>query len=207
MDKRPETIIDIQSMIPSIVAEIRYYSADNFIGAPIDGYLAPKIFLSIPACRALEKAQSMLARFDLGLKVYDAYRPQMSVDHFIRWSQDERDIKMKAVYYPELDKKDLFNQGFVASKSSHSRASTVDVTLVSLSSPFFQELDMGTIWDYFHPASWTHYNKLTHDQRANRMLLQQVMSHVGFTGLSQEWWHFTLKQEPFPNTYFNFPIE
>ncbi|WP_299001851.1 M15 family metallopeptidase [uncultured Shewanella sp.] len=207
MDKRPETIIDIQSMLPSIVLDVRYYSNDNFMGRPIDGYLAPKAFLSISACRALEKAQNMLASFDLGLKVYDAYRPQMSVDHFIRWSQDEHDTQMKSIYYPDLDKSALFNKGFIASKSSHTRASTVDVTLVSLSSPSFQVLDMGTIWDYFHPSSWTHYNKITHEQRANRMLLQQVMSDVGFMGLAQEWWHFTLKEEPFPKTYFNFPIE
>lgn len=207
MDKRPETIIDIQSMIPSIVLDVRYYSNDNFIGRPIDGYLVPKAFLSISACRALEKAQNLLTRFDLGLKVYDAYRPQMSVDHFIRWSQDEYDTQMKSIYYPNLDKKELFNKGFIASKSSHSRASTLDVTLVSLSSPCLQALDMGTMWDYFHPSSWTHYNKITHEQRANRMLLQQVMSDVGFIGLEQEWWHFTLKEEPFPETYFNFPIE
>ncbi|WP_299494989.1 M15 family metallopeptidase [uncultured Shewanella sp.] len=207
MDKRPNTIIDIQSVIPSIVLDIRYCSVDNFVGVPIDGYLAPKVFLSIPACRAIEQAQSMLALFDLGIKIYDAYRPQMSVDHFIRWSQSEYNNEMKVIYYPELDKKELFNKGFIARQSSHSRASTVDITLIDLSSPSFHELDMGTAWDYFHPASWTYYKKLTHEQRANRMLLQQVMSRVGFRGLKQEWWHFTLEKEPFPDTYFNFPIE
>ncbi|MCL1126294.1 M15 family metallopeptidase [Shewanella surugensis] len=151
--------------------------------------------------------QRVLATFGLGLKIFDAYRPQMSVDHLVRWFQDHQYNKMKLIYYPDLDKADLFKQGFIAKQSAHSRASTLDVTLVSLSSENVIALDMGTHWDFFGEESWTHHIAISPEQRENRMLLQQVMTQAGFRGLKQEWWHFSLENEPFSQTYFNFPVE
>lgn len=206
MDKRPDIIIDVQSILPSVVLDIRYNTKNNFIGEPIDGYLTPKALLSKPACLALKQVQRGLVSFGLGLKIFDAYRPQISVDHFVRWSLNQ-DNKMKSIYYPDINKADLFKQGFIAQQSSHSRASTLDVTLVSLSSGSFLELNMGTSWDFFGEASWTHHTAIIPEQRANRMLLQNVMRQAGFSGLKQEWWHFTLNNEPFTQTYFNFPVE
>jgi len=201
----PVGFVDLQQQLPGVQLDIRYFSDDNFVGSRVDGYLAAKCLLSIPAAKALLNAQQALRDFGLGLKVFDCYRPQSAVDHFVRWAKDLGDTTMKKEYYPEVDKEKLFSQGYIAEKSGHSRGSTLDLTLISLSQG--TELDMGTKWDFFSPFSWPSSLDVTAQQRANRLLLQRIMLDNGFKPLKEEWWHFTLKQEPFPECYFDFPVE
>ncbi len=197
--------MELRDAIPSITLDVRYSSADNFVGSPIDGYLAEKIYLEQKAVVALAAAQTELSKFRLGLKVFDAYRPQRAVNHFVRWGRDLGDEKMKQRYYPKVAKANLFRDGYIAERSGHSRGSTVDLTLVDLDTA--EELDMGTSWDYFDVESWPSSQAVSAQQRANRMLLQQAMQKQGFRGLRTEWWHFTLEDETFPDTYFDFEIK
>ncbi len=205
--KLPEGFVYIRDVIPDIIEDIRYHGQDNFIGSRINGYLKPKAIMSSQATDALNEVQNELKQYGLGLKVFDSYRPQQAVDHFVRWAKDLEDIKMKSRYYPEVNKQHLFRDGYIASRSSHTRGSTVDLTIVSLIDPDKPELDMGSRWDYFGPISWPSSMKVTKKQRANRMLLQVVMNKHGFRGLSTEWWHFTYNDEPFTDTYFDFPVQ
>ena len=202
----PDGFVVCTEVIPSIQLEIRYSSQDNFVGQPIDGYESPKCIISKEAAIALKNVQDELKQFGLGLKVYDAYRPQRAVDHFVRWAKDLDDTKMKSQYYPNVEKKNLFRDGFIAERSGHSRGSTVDVTIVSLDTNKPEELEMGTHWDFFGPESWPSNPSITLAQRSHRMLLQKIMNQYGFQPLKEEWWHFSLKGEPFPNTYFDFPV-
>jgi D-alanyl-D-alanine dipeptidase len=200
----PPKFLHIEKVIPSIVLEIRYYGENNFIGKPIDGYLAPTAILTQEATMALKRVQSSLKPFGLGLKVFDAYRPQKAVDHFVRWGRDLNDTKMKEYYYPNVAKRDLFKEGYIAKKSGHSRGSTVDLTLIDLRT--HQELDMGSSFDLFDKRSWTQSLEITPQQRANRMLLHTIMLQHGFKSLKEEWWHFTLRNEPYKRAYFNFDL-
>ncbi|HWU81924.1 MAG TPA: M15 family metallopeptidase [Methylophilaceae bacterium] len=202
---RPPGFVYLDEAIPTIRLEMRYASNDNFIGRPIDGYHKPRALLTAEAALALLKVQDALADFKLGLKVYDAYRPQRAVNDFLRWAADPADTKRRAEYYPEVEKPDLFQQGYLAEHSGHSRGSTVDLTIVELDSG--KELDMGGRYDYFGPLSWPTSTLPTPEQRASRMLLQSVMLRFGFVPYPQEWWHFTLKDEPYPDQYFDFPVE
>lgn len=197
--------VELSLQIPGILLDVRYYGDDNFVGGPIDGYGASKIYLSRPAARALSQVQAELQEFGMGLKLFDAYRPQSAVDHFVRWARDLDDTRMKQRYYPRVAKEDLFKDGYIAERSGHSRGSTVDLTLIDLESA--AELDMGTSWDYFDTRSWPTSNEVKLQQRANRMLLRTVMLKHGFRPLLEEWWHFTLDKEPFPDTYFDFEIK
>lgn len=201
----PKDFVYLDKIIPDIAVDLRYLTANNFLGTPVDGYDAARCILSQPAAYALKHVQTDLAVFGLGIKVFDAYRPQMAVDHFVRWAKDIEDTKMKAAYYPGVDKKNLFRDGYIAAKSSHTRGSTVDLTLISLDSG--REVDMGSGFDFFGPASRPDNPDMTASQRAHRMLLQLLMHRHGFSHYDQEWWHFTLKAEPFPDTYFNFPVQ
>jgi D-alanyl-D-alanine dipeptidase len=203
--EKPAGFVYLDEAIPTIQLELRYNTNHNFVGRPIDGYVKPRAILTTEAAHALLKVQNALAEFKLGLKVYDAYRPQRAVDDFLRWAADPTDTKHKADYYPELDKSELFRQQYLAERSGHSRGSTVDLTLIALDSK--QELDMGGTYDYFGPASWPTSTVPNAQQRANRMLLQSVMVQHGFVPYPQEWWHFTLKPEPYPDRYFDFPVE
>ena len=196
--------VEIKKEIPSIELDIRYYGSDNFIGESIDGYFAPKALLSREASDTLKKVQKELNAFSLGLKVFDAYRPQKAVDHFVRWGRDLKDRKMKEAFYPNVEKKNLFKEGYIAEHSGHSRGSTVDLTIIDLKSKV--ELDMGSSFDFFGEPSWVHYQQITAQQRANRMLLNRTMLKHGFKSYAQEWWHFTLKNEPYKK-YFDFNIE
>jgi len=196
--------LELKKEIPSIELDIRYYGSNNFIGKPIDGYLAPKAILTKEATLALKKVQKELKTFSLGLKIFDAYRPQKAVDHFVRWGKDLADIKMKEAFYPNVKKKNLFKEGYIAKYSGHSRGSTVDLTIIDLNSK--TELDMGSSFDLFGKLSWIAYKNITAQQRANRMLLHIIMLKYGFKSYAQEWWHFTLKNEPYKE-YFNFNIE
>ena len=194
----------VKEQIPTIELEMRYYGSNNFVGEPIDGYLAPRAILTTKATVALKKVQKELKSFGLGLKIFDAYRPQKGVDHFVRWGRDLADVKMKALYYPTVEKRNLFREGYIAKHSGHSRGSTVDLTIVDIKSQ--EELDMGSAFDFFGRASWVNYEKITPSQRANRMLLHMVMLKHGFKSYAQEWWHFTLRDEPY-RRYFDFDVE
>jgi len=206
--KLPEGFVDAAEVVPSLVVELRYLTNDNFVGQPVDGYVKPRCILTREAAVALKRVQAELAPFRLGLKVFDAYRPQQAVDHFVRWSQEKDDPRKKEQFYPQVAKSALFGEGYIAARSSHSRGSTVDLTLVALTAGKpANELDMGTPFDFFGRQSWTSYAKLTPQQRANRLLLREVMTKHGFRPYSKEWWHFTLLDEPYPETYYNFPVE
>ena len=204
----PDGFVYIDELIPDILLDLKYCTAHNFVGERIDGYLQPRGILSRDAAVALGQVQAELAGSSLALKIFDAYRPQQAVDHFERWAADLPDTRMKAEFYPQLDKQGLFREGYLARRSSHSRGSTADLTLVSLSvQPGAAELDMGTIFDFFGPQSWPDYAGVTPQQRANRTLLHGLMTSYGFASHPLEWWHFTLKDEPFPDTWFNFPVQ
>lgn len=197
-------LVDAAKTEPSMVVDIRYFGTDNFVGKRIDGYEAPRCLLTPAAADALRGVQQHLAPFGLGLKVFDCYRPQRAVDHFVRWANDLNDTRQKARFYPDVPKNELFARGYIAARSGHSRGSTVDLTLVDLASG--RELDMGTPFDYFSPRSWPQDARSTPAQRAHRMLLRTVMRAEGFKPLREEWWHFTLENEPYPVTYFDLPV-
>jgi len=204
----PKGFVHVEKVIPGIRLEIRYFTDNNFVGQRIDGYLAPRCILTLKAAEALKKVQDDLRPFGLGLKLFDCYRPQRAVDHFIRWAKDLADTRMKSRFYPDVDKKDLFKEGYIAARSSHTRGSTVDLTIVTTAGDGAgQDIDMGTGFDLFSPKSWPTNMKMNGGQRAHRMLLQVLMTRHGFAPYPLEWWHFTLRDEPHPDTYFDFPVQ
>ena len=193
----------LKSVIPSVKIDLKYFGKDNFIGNKINGYRSKKCIISKEAASALKHVQMDLSHFNYGLKVFDAYRPQRSVDFFVKWSKTKNQ-KMKKVHYPYVKKKNLFKEGYIASKSGHSRGSTVDLTIIDFETG--SELDMGTCYDFFGKESRLTFENLNEEQKQNRLLLQSVMKKYGFKPLEAEWWHFTLHNEPFPKKYFNFII-
>jgi len=201
----PKGFVYLDEVIPSAYYDIRYYGENNFVGARIDGYKAPFAILTSQAATALKAVSTELARKGYSLKIHDAYRPQKAVSHFVRWSQDASDVKTKKEYYPKLDKRNLFKLGFIATKSGHSRGSTVDLTLVYTKTG--KEVDMGSPLDFFGDISYYNTSLITKAQKANRKLLKDAMVKQGFKPYSKEWWHFTLIKEPYPNQYFNFNVE
>ena len=200
----PSGFVILGDYIPSIVQEIRYHSTYNFVGDRIDGYEQPIALLTIEAARALKDAANELFVQGYRLKVFDAYRPLRAVKHFVLWGIEDQDIRMKPYFYPELQKQDLFVQGYVSSRSSHSRGSTVDLTLLDMATG--KELDMGSPLDLFSERSHPDCRDITEEQYENRMTLQRAMIRNGFEPIDCEWWHFTLKNEPYPDTYFEFPV-
>lgn len=194
----------LSEAVPDAILEIRYYSTYNFVGDRIDGYEEPLAFLTKEAASALKNVSDELITKGYRLKIFDAYRPQKAVTHFMNWALDENDVRMKKYFYPELDKKVLFPQGYIAEHSGHSRGSTVDLTLFDMTTE--KEVDMGGTFDYFGELSHPDYRNITEEQYKNRMLLREVMLKHGFKPLVEEWWHFTLADEPYPDTYFTFPI-
>ena len=204
-NKLPKGFVYLDEVIPSAVYEIRYYSDHNFVGEPIPGYEAPYAIMSTQAAQALKKVSNELEKKGYTLKIYDAYRPQKAVDHFIKWSKDPQDERMKEEFYPKVEKKNVFKAGFLSTKSGHSRGSTVDLTLVY--KKIGKEVDMGGPYDFFGEIS-SHGTKLiTAKQTANRNLLKTTMEKHGFKPYSKEWWHYTLKNEPYPKKYFDFDVE
>jgi D-alanyl-D-alanine dipeptidase len=201
----PEAFSEIQEVIPSAVLDLRYCQSNNFIGRPIAGYVVPKAVLTRAALKQLKKVQEELKTFQLGIKIFDAYRPQTAVDDFVKWAKVIDDTLMKARFYPDVAKRDLFQLDYIASKSGHSRGSTLDLTLVSLKT--LEALDMGSPYDFFGQISWPFAKEISAKQRANRMLLRTLMVKYGFQPYCCEWWHFTMKSEPFPVTYFDFIVE
>lgn len=190
--------------VPSIIQEIRYHSSYNFIGDRIDGYEEPVAFLTREAARALRSAANELLVKGYRLKVFDAYRPAVAVKHFVLWGIEDQDIRMKPYFYPDLEKQDLFARGYIAKQSSHSRGSAIDLTLLDMKTG--QELDMGSSFDFFGEISHPDYTGITQEQFENRMTLQHTMVRNGFLPIDCEWWHFMLADEPYPDTYFSFPV-
>ncbi len=201
----PKGFVYLEDEVPNIKIELRYCLLNNFVGSPIDGYEAEVCIVSKPTALALKKVQEALAKKKIGLKVFDAYRPQQAVNHFIRWAKNVNDTLMKQAYYPNVDKRNLFRLGYIASRSRHSSGSTVDVSLINLITG--EELDMGTPYDFFGEASWYNHENLTTAQKENRALLHTTMLANGFRHYPKEWWHFTLRGEPYRNQYFNFLVE
>ena len=190
--------------IPGIVQEIRYYSSFNFVGDRIDGYEEPCALLLKEAARALKAVSNEVNVIGYRLKVFDAYRPATAVRHFVMWGIEDLDLRMKPYFYPDLMKQELFSKGYIASRSSHSRGSAVDLTLLDMRTG--KELDMGSPFDLFSEISHPDSTLVTEEQHQNRMLLQDVMVRNGFVPIDCEWWHFSLKNEPYPDTYFDFPV-
>jgi D-alanyl-D-alanine dipeptidase len=224
----PREFVALSEVAPSILPDIRYVTRHNFVGQRVDGYLQPLCILTRQAAEGLRKAQAQLRKQGYTLKVYDCYRPQQAVDHFVRWAKDLADEKMKAEFYPNVAKDRLFADGYIAEKSGHSRGSTMDLTLVKLPArpqrPYFpgeplkpcfapqdqrfpdNMVDMGTGYDCFDPLAHTDNPAITGVPHQNRMLLKDTMAAAGFRNLPEEWWHYTLDNEPFPDTYFDFPV-
>ena len=194
----------LTDVVPDAILEIRYYSTYNFVGDRIDGYEEPLAFLTKEAASALKEVSDDLRQQGYRLKIYDAYRPQMAVTNFMNWALDEDDTRMKEYFYPELDKDVLFPQGYIAAHSGHSRGSTVDLTLFDMTTE--KEVDMGGTFDYFGELSHPDYTEITEEQYNNRMILREAMTSHGFMPLDEEWWHFTLENEPYPDTYFTFEV-
>ena len=209
--------------VPDAILEIRYFSTYNFVGDRIDGYLEPTALLTKQAADSLRAVSDDVVKLGYRLKIYDAYRPQMAVDHFVRWAEDIADTRMKDYFYPDLDKNVLFPQEYICARSGHSRGSTIDMTLFDMATE--KELDMGGTFDWFGPESHPDFcgnpetyeftgdnskspagRTITKEQFANRMILRQAMLRHGFKPFPTEWWHFTLDNEPFPDTYFTFPV-
>ncbi len=228
-DAMPDTFVHIEKVVPDALLDIRYFGDHNFLGTKVDGYLAPTCILTKPAAMALARVQKDLSPFSMTLKIYDCYRPQQAVNHFVRWAKDISDTKTKKEFYPTVDKRHLFRDGYIADRSGHSRGSTVDLTIVPLPAPIqpayksgdplFEchlpagvrfadnSLDMGTGFDCFGEPSHPENKNIAPQQRSNRLLLKTLMAKHGFRNYDKEWWHFTLNNEPYPDTYFNFPVK
>lgn len=200
----PSGFVLLAEQVPGIIQEIRYYSTYNFIGDRIDGYEEPCALLTKEAARALRSASNEMMVHGYRFKVFDAYRPARAVKHFVLWGIEDQDIRMKPYFYPELQKQELFSKGYIATESSHSRGSTVDLTLLDMQTG--KDLDMGSPFDLFSEISHPDHRGVTDEQYENRMLLRRVMLRNGFAPIDCEWWHFTLEDEPYPDTYFDFPV-
>jgi zinc D-Ala-D-Ala dipeptidase len=200
----PQGFVDAADVVEGLVVDMRYFGDNNFVGVRINGYERPRCLLTVQAANALARVQHDLAPRGLGLKVFDCYRPARAVAHFIRWAQNTHDQKRKAEFYPDIDKRDLFKLGYLAARSGHSRGSTVDLTLVRRADNV--ELVMGTIYDFSGRRSWVADKSVSVEAQKNRALFAQAMTRGGFRPYYKEWWHFMLANEPFPDTYFDFPV-
>ena len=197
--------VRVTDVILDAILEIRYYSTYNFVGERIDGYEQPIALMTREAADSLKAVNDELKANGYRIKIWDTYRPQRAVNHFIRWAENISDTAMKAVFYPMVDKSVLFERGYIYARSSHSRGSTVDLTLLDAATG--KELDMGSPFDWFGEESHPDYPCPLYRQSENRKILHNAMVRHGFEGLDSEWWHFTLRNEPYPNTYFDFPVQ
>lgn len=203
--KLPNGFVFLSDVDASIKSELRYLGNNNFIGKTIDGYYNNCVIVTKETADALQKVQSDLTKKGLSLKIFDAYRPQQAVNHFVKWARVLNDTLMKQQYYPKVHKSALFNSGYIASRSGHTRGSTVDLTIVNAKTG--KELDMGSPFDFFGVESHPFYKNISENQKENRFYLRKIMLANNFKPYDNEWWHFTLRNEPFPKTYFNFPIK
>ncbi|MGS2727179.1 M15 family metallopeptidase [Psychroserpens sp. BH13MA-6] len=204
-DELPEGFVYVRDIIPDIQVELRYFSDHNFVGDTITGYKANTLILTHQAAEALKKVQDELQQQNLCLLVYDGYRPQRAVNHFMSWAKNLNDTINKQEFYPDVEKRHLFREEYIATRSGHSRGSTVDLTIIDGNTNV--PLDMGSPYDFFGKSSWVDHPNLTETQKFNRALLQKVMLKHQFRNYPKEWWHFTLRREPFPKTYFDFEVE
>lgn len=200
----PKGFVKASDYIPDLNIELRYYGTNNFVGDTIEGYKSNTLYITKATAKQLKLVQEELQQQNLCLKVYDGYRPQRAVNHFIHWAKALNDTVNKSIFYPDVAKQNLFKEEYIASRSGHSRGSTLDLTIIDAETN--TPLDMGSPYDFFGQQSWVNYQNITEEQKANRQLLQRVMLKHGFRNYAKEWWHFTLKGEPFPNTYFDFEI-
>ena len=200
----PSGFVVLTDVVPDVILEIRYYSSFNFVGTRVDGYEQPVALMTREAARALKAVSDEAISLGYRLKIWDTYRPQMAVDHFCRWGENVTDTLTKRYFYPYLDKDVVFDQGYIARRSGHSRGSVVDLTLVDMKTG--RDIDMGYGFDWFGGESHPDYRGITEEQYANRMLLRGLMLKHGFRPIEEEWWHFILKDEPYPDTYFTFPV-
>ena len=197
--------VSVSHHIPDVLLDVRYHSTFNFVADRVDGYDEPLVILTREAADALKNVNADARAMGLRLKLYDGYRPQRAVAHFVRWAKEAEKTETKAVFYPDVDKRDLFKLGFIAERSGHSRGSTIDLTLFDEQTQ--KDLDMGGGFDFFGELSWAEYTRtLTEEQIRNRRLLRELMMKHGFRPLAEEWWHFTLRDEPYPETYFTFAV-
>ncbi len=201
--ERPAAFVDAAATVPGLIVDMRYAGSHNFVGRPIDGYETPRCLLTQAAAALADVARDLAPR-GLHLKVFDCYRPTRAVANFVYWAHDLNDVAGKAEFYPDVDKRTLFRDGYIAARSGHSRGSTLDLTLARADG---RELDMGTPFDFFSPKSWTADPSISAEAHANRALLATAMRRRGFRPYAKEWWHFTLRSEPFPDTYFDFPVK
>jgi len=201
----PEGFVYLAVEIPDIILDIRYYSTYNFVGQRVDGYKKPLAIVSKEACDAFKKACALLKEQGYIPRIFDTYRPQKAVDHFLRWASDLDDTKNKATFYPSIDKDRIIPEGYVAEKSGHSRGSVIDLTLVDIITG--KDLDMGSCFDFFGERSHHGTKLISKEQEANRNILKEAMLQAGFNLYDEEWWHYSLKDEPYPDTYFNFDVE
>ncbi len=203
--KLPEGFVYAKSIITDLDVELRYFSTNNFVGDTIEGYKANKLILTRQTAIALQLVQDDLQQMGYCVKVYDGYRPQRAVNHFMHWAKNLKDTINKQQFYPNVEKRFLFKEEYIATRSGHSRGSTLDLTIIDGNTEM--SLDMGSPYDFFGQESWVAYENITEIQKKNRQLLQTVMLKHGFRNYPKEWWHFTLRGEPFPNTYFDFVVE
>ena len=201
----PEGFVYAKTIIPDLDVELRYFTTHNFVGDTINGYKANTLILTQQTAEALKQVQDELEVQNLCLKVYDGYRPQRAVNHFMEWARKLDDTMNKQEFYPKVEKRNLFNDGYIASRSGHSRGSTLDLTITDGNTGI--PLDMGSPYDFFGTESWVTYAGITEAQKSNRDLLQDVMQKHNFRNYENEWWHFTSRWEPFPDTYFDFEVE
>jgi zinc D-Ala-D-Ala dipeptidase len=201
--ERPASFVDAATVVPGLIVDARYAGSHNFVGRPIDGYEAPRCFLTTAAANALAGVAQDVARDGLVLKAFDCYRPTRAVANFERWAHDIADTVAKPEFYPDVDKRTLFRDGYISSRSGHSRGSTIDLTLARAADG--KELDMGTPFDFFSPKSWVAAS-VGNEAAVNRSKLKGAMQRHGFRPYEKEWWHFTLSHEPFPDTYFDFIV-
>lgn len=201
----PKGFVYVEAIIPDLDVELRYFTPNNFVGTPIEGYYSNKLILTIESARALKLVHEALQEQNLCLKVYDGYRPQEAVNHFIKWARDLNDTINKQNFYPNVKKRNLFKEEYIATRSGHSRGSTVDLTIIDGNTSI--PLDMGSAYDFFGEESWVTNENITEKQKANRLLLQTFMLKFGFRNYPKEWWHFTLHGEPFRDTYFDFTVK
>lgn len=217
----PAGFVYVDSIIPSVILDMRYAGSDNFLGRPVAGYNKPVCIFTEKATQVLAGVQAELLENNLCLKIFDCYRPQKAVDDFVFWRSQPASPEMKEKWFPRLTKKEIFEQGYIFEKSAHSRGSTIDLTIVSLSDSYFNshsgaaslsvldngELDMGSPFDLFDSLSHTDSNQINSQQKSNRMMFQALMQKHGFEGIAEEWWHFTLRDEPFKDQYFDFNVD
>ena len=200
----PSGFVVLTDVVPDVILEIRYFSSFNFVGTRVDGYEQPVALMTREAAQALKAVSDEAMSLGYRLKIWDTYRPQMAVDHFCRWGENVTDTLTKRYFYPYLDKDVVFDQGYIARRSGHSRGSVVDLTLVDMKTG--RDIDMGYGFDWFGEESHPDYRGITEEQYANRMLLRELMLKHGFLPIEEEWWYFILKDEPYPDTYFTFPV-